>query len=70
MTQTFMRGLPLRRETKRRLLRTLAARVRRTHRSRHTPASRILPGPVRRWVARLLAAAVPKNASGNNASVR
>ena len=37
---------------------------------RDTATSSILPGPIRRVVARLLTAVVPRNASGNNASVR
>lgn len=65
MTWTFMR-----RSIQRRLLRRLVGRIRPGQRGRHTPTDRILEGSVRRLVARVLTAAVPKNASGNNASVR
>ena len=42
----------------------------RKKKGRDTSTKSILPGPVRRAVARLFTAAIPRNASGNNASVR
>lgn len=42
----------------------------RKKKGRDTSTKSILPGRVQRVVARLLTAAVPRNASGNNSSVR
>jgi len=65
-----MTGTSMRKSIKKRVLRHLIRNKRASSRGRDTPAAGIVPGPVRRLVARLLTAAVPKNASGNNASVR
>lgn len=52
------------------LLGSLARRLLGRRRARDRDPQSLHASPVHRLVARILAAAVPKNASGNNASVR
>jgi hypothetical protein len=59
----LMRGL-------RRALRALSASPGRESADRDSPAAPLGGGPLRRRLAALIAEAVPRNRSGNNASVR
>jgi len=70
MTRTFMCSSTQKRQLRRTLWKALGRRLSASSRGRHTPTAHIQPGLLRRLVARLITAAVPKNASGNNASVR
>jgi hypothetical protein len=55
---------------KKRLIRQLLRTWRSTTEGKKNPSKSVIPGPVRRLVGRVITAVVPKNASGNNASVR
>jgi hypothetical protein len=66
MTKTPMTS----RARTKRWIRQLARVVRDSRRSKQATGKPILGGPVRSLIGRLISATVPKNASGNNASVR
>lgn len=52
------------------LVGSLVRKVLGRRRARDRDAQAVHPTPVHRLIARILTATVPKNASGNNASVR